>query len=260
MHLSAMLTSLPLDFDAAIQQARDLGFTYADVRAVADRPQGDLEALADSGLLVWCAAVGQRLPEGLALDAADLSARRAALDLTRQHIADAARLGATQCYVVPGHDASPVGLERFADSCRALADYSAARMVGLCVEHVPGRALPTVAAALAWLERVAHDEIQLLLDVGHCLITDEDPAQAVVAAGRRLGYVHLDDNDSVEDLHWPLLTGRLTADLLEAVLTVLGVSGYGGGLALELNPNNPDPVRALREGRQIVLQMAPGTS
>ena len=27
------------------------------------------------------------------------------------------------------------------------------------------------------------------------------------------------DNDSVGDLHWPLLTGRLTADLLEATLT-----------------------------------------
>jgi sugar phosphate isomerase/epimerase len=128
----------------------------------------------------------------------------------------------------------------------------------LCVEHIPGRALPTVAQALAWLERVDHDNLALLLDVGHCLISEEDPSQAVVQAGRRLGYVHLDDNDSVGDLHWPLLTGRLTSDMLEAVLTVLELGGYAGGVALELNPENPDPVRALREGREVVRQIVPG--
>src|SRR5205085_11660752 len=135
--------------------------------------------------------------------------------------------------------------ERFAEACCLLADHADDRMMQLCVEHVPGRALPTVTAALAWLERVGHDNLRLLLDIGHCLITDEDPSQAVVQAGKRLGYVHLDDNDSVEDLHWPLLTGRLTADMLEAVLTVLRLGGYPGGVALELNANNPDPVGAL---------------
>jgi hypothetical protein len=62
----------------------------------------------------------------------------------------------------------------------------------------------------------------------------------------------------VNDLHWPLLTGRLTADMLEAFLTTLGLGGYPGGLALELSPTNPDPIRALREGREIVGTMVPG--
>jgi sugar phosphate isomerase/epimerase len=258
MNLSAMLTSLPLPFDQALRQVRDLSFRYADVVAVSDRPPADLEALADSGLLVWCAAVGRGLPAGQTLDAEDVGLRRAALEEVKRHIADAARLGAGVCYVVPGTDLGRAALERFTEACYLLADYADGRRVRLCVEHVPGRALPTAAATLAWLELVGHDNLLLLLDVGHCLITDEDPAQVAAQAGTRLGYVHLDDNDSVADLHWPLLTGRLTADLLEAVLTVLGVSGYAGGVALELNPDDPDPVRALREGREIVRQMAPG--
>jgi sugar phosphate isomerase/epimerase len=258
MYLSAMLTSLPLEFEPALRQARALGFAYADVVALAERPSAHLEALADSGLLVWCAAVGRDLPPGQTLDAADLGLRRAALEGMKRQVADAARLGAAVCYVVPGQDASPAGLERFTEACGLLADHAAERMMHLCVEHVPGRALPTAAATLQWLERADHDNLKLLLDVGHCLISDEDPTAAVVAAGRRLGYVHLDDNDSVSDLHWPLLTGRLTSDMLEAFLTALLLGGYPGCLALELSPDNPDPVRALREGKEIVKAMAPG--
>jgi sugar phosphate isomerase/epimerase len=258
MNLSAMLTSLPGEFEQTLLQVRDLGFAYADVVALSERPRQHLEALADSGLLVWCAAVGRGLPEGHTLDAADLTMRRAALEQLRRQVDDAALLGAATCYVVPGHDGSRDGLGRFTDACRALADHAAGRMVQLCVEHVPGRALPTVDAALRWLEAAGHDNLRLLLDVGHCLITDEDPAQAVVRAGTRLGYVHLDDNDSVADLHWPLLTGRLTADMLEATLTVLRLGGYPGGMALELNPANPEPIRALKEGKQIVERLLLG--
>ena len=252
MNLSAMLTSLPLDFAAALRQVRSLGFAYADVVARSDRPDAEFDALAESGLLVWCAAVGKGLPEGHTLDAPDPTVRRTALEEMKRQVSDAAGLGAVICYVVPGKDGSPAGLERFTDACCLLADHAAHRMMPLCVEHVPGRALATVAATVAWLQRTQHDNLRLLLDVGHCLISDEDPAQAVVQAGRWLGHVHLDDNDSVGDLHWPLLTGRLTADLLEATLTVLGLGNYGGAVALELNPNNPDPIRALREGRRIV--------
>ena len=252
MYLAAMLTSLPLDFEPAVRQVRDLGFTHVDVVGLAERPVSHLDALADTGLLVSCAAVGRGLPDGVTLDAADVGVRRQAVEHARAQIADAARLGATHCYVVPGHDASPVGLRQFADACAVLADFAAGRMVRLCVEHVPGRALPTVAAALEWLARVDHTNLFLLLDVGHCLISEEDPSQAVVQAGDRLGYVHLDDNDSVSDLHWPLLTGRLTGDTLEAFLLVLQLGGYDGGVALELNPKNADPVAALREGRRLV--------
>src|SRR5262249_54766835 len=161
----------------------------------------------ESGLLVSCAAVGRGLAEGDALDAGPVERRRAALEVMKLQVADAARLGATHAYVVPGTDGRPEALARFAEACALLADHAGRRGVRLCVEHVPGRALPGVTAALDWLGRVGHDNLALLLDVGHCLISGEDPAVAVTRAGPRLGYVHLDDNDGAGDLHWPLLTG-----------------------------------------------------
>jgi sugar phosphate isomerase/epimerase len=255
--VSVLLTSLPLSFEEAVRQAAALGFKHVDVVALGERPAVHLEALADAGVVVSCAAAGRDLPGGLTLDAESAEVRRAAVEEVKRHVADAARLGATHAYVIPGTDPSPEALARFADACGLLADYAAGRMVRLCVEHIPGRALPTVAATLEWLERTDHDNLALLLDVGHCLISSEDPAESVRRAGRSLGYVHLDDNDGVGDLHWPLLTGRLTEDSLSRFLKALPDAGYRGPLALELNPKNRDPVAALAEGKKLVEGLTP---
>jgi sugar phosphate isomerase/epimerase len=173
----------------------------------------------------------------------------------RRQIADIARLGATHAYVVPGTDDSAAGLARFAEACRLLADHAASRMVRLCIEHVPGRALPTAATVLRWLEAVGHPDLRLLLDVGHCLISGEDPAEVIRQAGQRLGYVHLDDNDGENDLHWPLLTGRLTHGSLKATLAALRQVGYEGALALELHASNQEPAENLRQGKVLVEQL-----
>ena len=145
-----------------------------------------------------------------------------------------------------------LGLHRFADSCTALADYAAARMVRFCVEHIPGRALPTAARTLDWVGDLQHDNVFLLLDTGHCLMTPEDAAEVVRRAGPRLGYVHCDDNNGIGDLHWPLLTGRLTREGLREMVGALREIGYRAPLSLELNPVNADPVGALREGKALL--------
>src|SRR5438876_101024 len=102
MHLSMLLSSLPLPFEEAVRTAAALGFTHVDVVALAQRPAAHREAMADSGLLVSCGAVARNLPEGQTLDAADVTARRTAVLATQAQIADAAQLGATHCYLVPG--------------------------------------------------------------------------------------------------------------------------------------------------------------
>lgn len=253
--VAAMLTSLPLDFEPAVRRAAALGFSRVDVVAVLDRPASHLEALAEAGVVVGCAALGRGLPAGQSLDAPQAGERRAALDTLKQQLADAARLGATHAYVVPGTDASPDGLARFGEACGLLADFAAQRMVRLCVEHTPGRALPTVAGTLIWLERLGHPNLALLLDVGHCLLSREQPADAVVEAGPHLGYVQLDDNDGASDLHLPLLAGRLTEELLASVLGTLRLHSYRGPLALELNGQNPDPEKGLREGKALLERL-----
>jgi sugar phosphate isomerase/epimerase len=247
--LSAFLTSLPLPFAEAVAVAVRLGFTHVDVVALAERPAADLEVLADAGVLVGCAAVGRAPPAGCSLDAADVEARRQAVECVRRQLTDAARLGATVAYLVPPPQGERLPL--FAEACALLADFAAERMVRLLIEHIPGRSLATVRDTLSWLEQVGHPRLGLLLDVGHCLISGEEVGAAVRQAGERLGYVHLDDNDGVGDVHWPLLTGRLTETDLASLASSLGAIGYRGGVALELNAANPDAVAALATSKAI---------
>jgi len=252
-----MLTSLPLDFEAAVEQAAGLGFTHVDVVAQAARPQSHFEVLADTSVVVSCCSIGRGLPDEQALDAFDIANRREAVESMKQQLADAALLGATFGYVVSGKDASAEGVARFAESCAILADFAAGRMVKLCVEHIPGRALSTAKATLEWLEQLAHPNLFLLLDIGHCLITGENPAELIHLAGNRLAYVHFDDNDGAGDLHWPLLTGKLTEASLRGTLEALFRAGYRSPLALELNPGNADPIAALHEGKKVLHRLTP---
>jgi sugar phosphate isomerase/epimerase len=253
--LAAFATSLPGEFAAALRQIAALGFRYVDLVAEIDRPAEHLEVLAESGLLVSCVALGRQLPAGHSLDAADVGVRRATVALLRGQITDAARLGATTAYLVPGFDGSVTALTCFAEGCALLADYAAARRVRLCIEHVPGRALPTAAATLDWLQQIGHPHLGLLLDVGHCLISNEDAADVVRRAGERLVYVHLDDNDGIGDLHWSLFSGRLKEQQLAGLMSALREIRYQGALSLELNPANADPVGALRDGKRIVERL-----
>jgi sugar phosphate isomerase/epimerase len=255
MHLSVLLTSFPSPFAEAVRQAMELGFAHVDVVAEVARCQDDLEVLADSGLLVACAAVGRGLPEGWEVDAAGAEIRRQVLDRLKRQIEDAARLGATHAYLVPGNDATADGLAKFGELCSILADFAGDRMIRCCVEHVPGRALPTAAAALAWLKKLGHPNLRLLLDVGHCLISCEDPSEIIVAAGDSLGYVHFDDNDGVQDCHWPLLTGCLTHALLERLFSAFGQVGYDSPVALELQAQNPDVVTALDHNKRLLERL-----
>jgi xylose isomerase len=254
--ISVMLTSLPLEFGPAARQASILGFTHVDVVAQIARPISHCEALAETGLTVSCCSIGRDLPDELTLDGPDLSMRRAAVEAMKRQLADAAMLGATHAYVISSTDNSADGLTRFAESCGILADFAAGRMLKLCVEHIPGRALSTAGTTLEWLEKLAHPNLFLLLDIGHCLITHETSAEVIQIAGRRLGYVHFDDNDGEGDLHWPLLTGKLTESKLRDCLEALPRAGYRGPLALELNPKNADPVAALKEGKALLARLA----
>ena len=257
MYLSALLTSLPLEFESGVRELAALGFTYVDLVGLTKRPEKHLDVLAESGLVISCGAIGRGLPEGCTLDAPLVALRRRAVEEMQRQITDIARLGGRYGYILPGREGGVEAMTRFAEACALLADFAGGRMVRLCLEHSPATALFSAADTLAWLERTGHENLGLLLDVGHCLLSGEDPATVVARAKDRLFYVHLDDNDGVGDMHWPLLTGRLTEEMLRATLASLAVQGYAGGLALELRAENVEPAEGLRRGRQLLESLAP---
>jgi sugar phosphate isomerase/epimerase len=253
MFLSIVLRSFGTDFATSLRQGAELGFTHVDIVAEVERSEADRDALADSGLTVACAALGRGLPEGQALDAVAIEPRRAALAAMKRQLDDAALAGATHAYLVPGSDRSEAALARFRDAVALLAEHAAGRKVRLCVEHFPGKALPTVRETLAFIDSVKHANLYLLLDVGHCLISKEHDAEVIRRAGARLGYVHFNDNDGERDLHLPLLQGKWTEEGLRSVVTCLtALVKYDGALSLELNPENPLPHDGIRASRAVL--------
>ena len=146
-------------------------------------------------------------------------------------------------------------LGRYSWSLALAADRASAMGLKLCIEHFPGRALPTVAATLDFLKGIGHPNLYLLFDIGHAQMSGEDAGEAIRSAGPRLGYVHLDDNDGVGDLHLSLTDGVLTEAGLQTAFEALGEAGYDRSVSLELSPKLPDPMEALKRSREIVRKV-----
>jgi sugar phosphate isomerase/epimerase len=232
-----------------------LGLHAIDIRPSGLR-SGAAEALRQSlGLDVCCVAASHELPPGAALDSVDPEAVHAArmhLVAALQHAAD---VGASCAYIVPEALVDGGSLDRYAELLPGLADFAANVGVRLCIEHFPGTAMPTVAATLAFLDRLNHPNLYLLFDIGHAQMSGEEPRAALTAAGGRLGYVHLDDNDGIDDLHLALTDGVQTPQSLAELFAVLGDVGYAGPVSLEMKADLPDPAAAIRRSFTIVQDL-----
>ena len=236
-----------------LRQVRELGFDWIDVQPMHLQTLESQLLLQELGMQVSCLGASFGMREGASLDHADPAARLAAVKHVMGAVDSAARIAADTAYVVPGKDKSPVALERYGNSLRRLADAASERGIKFAVEHFPGTALPTASVTLEFIRRVKHANLYLLYDSGHIQMSGEDPETVIVDAADRLGYVHLDDNDGISDLHWSLLDGVMTENSLDAILQALAAIGYQGALSLELNPGLRKPAAALSESRDIVL-------
>lgn len=238
-----------------LDQIAQLGCAWIDIRATDFTAEASRDQIAARRLQLSCVGLSFALPPGTSLDSADRAVRTAAMAGATNGLHHAARLGAETTYMIPGMDASPRGLARYADAMMTLADEAAPLGIKLCIEHFPGRALPTIAATLDFLAMMRHRNLYLLFDIGHAQMSQEEPVAALHAAGDRLGYVHLDDNDGQRDLHWALLDGVLTRPVLGDTLTALGELQYTGGVSLELSPQLPDPLNAIQCSWQILTEL-----
>ena len=231
--------------------AAALGFEWIDVRPFAFSSDGARRNIREHGLSVSCIAASYGMPEGARLSSPERDSRSAAATYLERTLAFGAALGASTAYVVPDRDRS--ALNRYAEELKKLAERGYEMGVRVCVEHFPGSALPTAARTIAFLRDVGHPNLFLLLDIGHAQMSDEDPAAVISEAGPLLGYVHLVDNDGSRDLHLALTDGILTDAALADTISALTDIGYRGNLSLELHPELPDPLDALKRSREVVL-------
>jgi hypothetical protein len=132
--LALVLDALPGPVPQALARAAGLGYGLLELPGVAERPAADLDALADSGLLV--AGVELTVP-----DAGTPPPLRNLLAALRLQIADAGRLGAGYVLFDPTPMAGQEPALR-AEFCSLLADAAAERKMPLCVASPPGQPLP----------------------------------------------------------------------------------------------------------------------
>jgi sugar phosphate isomerase/epimerase len=255
MNLSCCVWALPGPESQTLPQLARLGFQWIDIQpGMLTTPQAR-DVAGALGLQVVCIGAAFGMPQDAALDSLDGDSSNKAIGHIKQALQHAALLGATTAYIVPGMDAAPAALKRYAQSVTAAATFAADLGIKFCIEHFPGRALPTASATLEFINQLGHPNLYLLYDSGHIQMAGEEPAVVIKNAGPLLGYVHLDDNDGQGDLHWSLLDGVMTKDSLRQTFAALAEIGYEGAVSLELNPNLPNPLESLRQSRAIVLDV-----
>ena len=168
----------------------------------------------------------------------------------------AASLGLQWSYVVPEPPGDEHTPQRYAEHYAAIAEHGKSHGIKVCIEHFPGTAFPTVSSTLDFIASTGHDNLYLLFDIGHAQMANEDPRAELTAAGDRLGYVHLDDNDGVGDLHLGLTDGIQTEDSLASLFQVLSDVGYEGPVSLEMKDDLPDPLDAINRSQQLVRRIS----
>lgn len=254
MRIACCIWALSESETDALRQVRDIGFDTIDIQPTQQRSLECRLLAQELGLRVSCVGASFGIPDGAALDHAEPNLRQRAINHAIAAIEHGANTGADTVYVIPCADDKPAALARYRLSITQLADAAAKREIKLAIEHFPGTALPTAQDTLAFICHVDHDNLYLLYDSGHIQMSGEDPEAVIANAGDRLGYMHFDDNDGINDLHWPLLEGVMTDETLLATLRALDAVGYQGALSLELSPALTNPVKALRESRDTLMR------
>ena len=243
------LTGRPAD---VLQRVRGAGFDEIDLWPSGWSGIAGPEQISSAGLALACAGVSTVFtPPETGVNALAGPEAGRVLPYFSGAIERAGALGARTVYMVTP-DIRLTDDAYYGRAMARLADSAAAAGVRLCIEPHPGRALSTSAETLEFVRRVDHENLYVLIDLGHTLISGEDPADAVRSAGGRLGYVHVDDNDGREDLHQSLFTGVLTPAVAEAFLEALAESNYGGGMGIELKPTGGASLSGLVAAREFI--------
>lgn len=246
------LWGLPDHPAVATEFAAAAGFQSVDVRPGYSR-------LLDTErtLPITCMAVAHLMPEGALLDATSEPARQVAVDHVRAGIFEAQSLGIPDVYLAPPATPDAPALAAYRESALSLADEARRAGVRLGIEHFPGRGLATVRETIDFITTCGHANLYLLLDIGHNQIAGESVAESIQAAGDRLQYVHVNDNDARSDLHLGLLEGVQDEAWVSDALRAVVESPYDGPVSVEVNMALDHPRASAARSLAIVRRLEP---
>lgn len=139
--------------------------------------------------------------------------------------------------------------DRLAKSIYELLDTASVNGIPLCVEPVNRyeiNTFNTVEETLEFIERYGFDTLKVLPDTFHMNIEDASIEKALLAAGDKIGHMHIADSNR-------LAPGLGHLDYEKLIRTLREVS-YNGYLTVEALPL-PDPAACAKQGVEYMKQI-----
>jgi sugar phosphate isomerase/epimerase len=239
----------------ALALLKEMGLSAIDIRPRWLRSDAAQSKREELDLDVICLAATHERPEGATLDSENTASVEPMIRHIKEGLDHAASKGARWSYVVPDPLVDDQTFDRYAIHLTDIADHAQSLGIKVCIEHFPGTAFPTVMSTMDFIQDTGHANLYLLFDIGHAQMANEDPAQVLADVGDRLGYVHLDDNDGVNDLHLALTDGVQTRESLADLLDVLDDISYNGPISLEIKNDLPDPLDSVTRSYEIMTDL-----
>lgn len=160
-------------------------------------------------------------------------------------------IGCIRGNIPPGADRS-VYLARFRDELLKMSDRAAKKGVTLVIEAINfyvNNYLCTVRECCDFVDDLGRDNVKVHIDTHHMAIEETDMFGAVRYAGKRVGYVHLAENNRM----YPGATNGDYGQLMD----ILRETGYDGWLTFEITPR-PDPDTAARNCLDHIRKVSEG--
>jgi ribokinase len=216
-------------------------------------------ALDDAGLVAG--AVCLRYPSPTfargAMNHPDPTLRRDAIELTKQAAAAAMELGCHEVVVWSAFDGYDYPLQvdydrlwqQLIDAFQEICD--AYPQIKFSLEYKPTDentrffTVPSTAAALLLVEEIDRPNMGLTLDVGHLLMSGENPGQSIAQVGRRQKLFGIQLNDGYTRLAAEdgLMFGSVHPSMALEIMYQLRRTGFSGHVYFDTFPQRTDPVK-----------------
>jgi sugar/nucleoside kinase (ribokinase family)/sugar phosphate isomerase/epimerase len=213
------------------------------------------EALDEAGLKAG--AVCLRYPSKFARGAMnhpDEAFRREAIELTKEAAVVAKELGCDEVVVWSAYDGYDYPFqvdydEKWSQLVRAFRECCDAHPeVKFSLEYKPTDentrffTVPSTGAALLLVKEIDRPNMGLTLDVGHMLMSGENPAQSISMVGKRLFGIQLNDGYTRLAAEDGMMFGSIHPSMALEIIYQLRRIGFSGHFYFDTFPQRTDPV------------------
>jgi sugar phosphate isomerase/epimerase len=251
-----------IPLEEIIPMASMLGYEGVEIAGFVDdfdgarrtRMKGLLEANGLDAVTISAAVPFVRSQHALNLHSVDPETRERSVGMVCDCVDLAVDLGCPLVYVASvarGPAGAPRPMELVSSALRTCAEYASGRGVRLAVEHFPTGELPSLRDCIDAVSAIGVANLGVLADAGHLSLARE-PMEVPSAAKGLLMHAHVNNNDGVNDSHWPPVKGVVTKEGYARFVSGLRAVGYDGYVSLEvarLGPVEP----TLRSSRDFLL-------